>query len=284
MAKLVWQEGGQQPMAFPLRKERVSVGRDAGNDVRLNENAVSARHAVLILRQGQVMVHDLKSSNGTWVNGSRIDVHHLRHGDTVQFGRVPMRFIDESEAVSLPVSEATEKAPAQITEKSPVKPLKSAPAAPELIPAPHLDADATQTTPPPQGSNAPDLAELDRLVGSIREHRKSEMGQDETKQNEMMAEWKRLLEYAQNLKGKLAGEKRVLFFDVSERRGEIVARIAKPGAQVPHAVTMTWGHPELKGRAGDGMWLRASGERDRRYEKCAEAAKDLLASLAHLLA
>jgi len=95
MVKLVWKVPGQAPLAFPLRQERVSVGRDAGNDIRLPEPAVSSRHATIIRKAGRVVLHDLKSSNGTWVNGARIDNQELVHGDMVAFGRVVMSFVDE---------------------------------------------------------------------------------------------------------------------------------------------------------------------------------------------
>ena len=102
MAKLVWQPPGQEPMAFAIRQERVAVGRDAGNDVRLPEPAVSSRHAVIITRMNVSTVHDLNSSNGTWINGKRIESQSLQHGDVVQFGRLSMTYIDESNAASAP--------------------------------------------------------------------------------------------------------------------------------------------------------------------------------------
>src|SRR4026209_730824 len=57
---------------FSLRAV-TSIGRDAGNDVPLSDEAASARHAVLELRDGEWWVEDLGSTNGTVVNGTRIE-------------------------------------------------------------------------------------------------------------------------------------------------------------------------------------------------------------------
>ena len=64
--------------------------------------SVSRRHAQLLLRKGRYLVHDLKSTNGTRVNGkelgpdSRVELHH---GDTVQFGDVKLIFIWDGQEI-----------------------------------------------------------------------------------------------------------------------------------------------------------------------------------------
>src|SRR3954447_19965176 len=72
----------------PIRGE-LTLGRAAGNQLRLADPAVSRRHARLIATARGVEVHDLGSSSGTYLNGHRIascavagDGHGLRVGDT----------------------------------------------------------------------------------------------------------------------------------------------------------------------------------------------------------
>lgn len=66
-----------------------NIGRDAGNQIVLNDTLVSRNHAQLtILDNGQVMIKDLGSSNGTFVNGNRITESYLNHGDIVKCGPV----------------------------------------------------------------------------------------------------------------------------------------------------------------------------------------------------
>jgi hypothetical protein len=76
---------------FMLRPSN-AIGRDAGNDIALPDEAASARHAVLELRDGEWWIEDLGSTNGTLVNGVRISkAERLRAGDQLSVGRVSMR-------------------------------------------------------------------------------------------------------------------------------------------------------------------------------------------------
>ena len=77
---------------LPLRALS-AIGRDAGNDVVINDDAVSARHAVVELNDGTWWVSDQGSTNGTVLNGGRVArPERLRDGDVIDIGRVGMRF------------------------------------------------------------------------------------------------------------------------------------------------------------------------------------------------
>lgn len=322
MVKLVWKVAGQSPLAFPLRQERVSIGRDAGNDVRLPEPAVSARHATIVQRGGRVVLHDLKSSNGTWVNGARIDNQELVHGDLVAFGRVVMHFVDESqEAPPPPPKPVTVEGPRRVVlapaapgggDPEPAMAITTRPAAfnpdatipqlramqsslpapppavpPAIIDLPRLpDLVESDTLPQhrPEETPQPDLKELDRLLGSIRSFRDQEADQQRLRQTELMREWRETLGYAEAMKARLAYEPRIRYFEVSERRHEIVLRIVRAPGEPTRLLTLTWGHPEQRDKAPDGIWMRATNHADRRYQKGAEAVRELVAMLAVFLA
>lgn len=69
------------------------LGRDAGNDVVIDDEAASARHAVVELSGGEWWVEDQGSTNGTVLNGARIARRErLRDGDVLEVGRVALRF------------------------------------------------------------------------------------------------------------------------------------------------------------------------------------------------
>jgi len=75
-----------------LLRASTSIGRDVGNDIPLPDEAASARHAVLELRDGEWWLEDLGSTNGTLVNGMRIErAERLRFGDELGIGRIAMR-------------------------------------------------------------------------------------------------------------------------------------------------------------------------------------------------
>jgi diguanylate cyclase (GGDEF)-like protein len=85
-------------MQVPLHAE-VELGRDPGCTVRLPAEDVSRRHArVTSDVQGHVVV-DLASTNGTWVNGERVETHRLRAGDRVRLGGFVARYVAAGDPV-----------------------------------------------------------------------------------------------------------------------------------------------------------------------------------------
>jgi diguanylate cyclase (GGDEF)-like protein len=79
--------GSQQGAVFTLTPPSVSVGRDDGVDVRLDDDTVSGRHARLLLNDDGASLEDLGSRNGTFVNERRVrGICPLVDGDHVRFG------------------------------------------------------------------------------------------------------------------------------------------------------------------------------------------------------
>ena len=70
----------------------VTIGREEGNVVRLNDERVSRFHAKVQEDQGQVVLTDLDSTNGTRVNGEPIQLRLLRPGDRLNIGRSTLLF------------------------------------------------------------------------------------------------------------------------------------------------------------------------------------------------
>ncbi|HLQ49053.1 MAG TPA: FHA domain-containing protein [Candidatus Dormibacteraeota bacterium] len=69
-----------------------TLGRDVNNAVVVDDEFVSAEHAVLTFRGRTWYVEDLDSTNGTFVNGSPVDgVAPLGYGDEIQLGQVRLR-------------------------------------------------------------------------------------------------------------------------------------------------------------------------------------------------
>ncbi|MSR54648.1 MAG: FHA domain-containing protein [Gemmataceae bacterium] len=70
----------------------VTIGREEGNLLRLNDERVSRFHAKVQQEDGDVILTDLESTNGTRVNGSPIQIRRLRPGDQVNVGRSMLVF------------------------------------------------------------------------------------------------------------------------------------------------------------------------------------------------
>jgi pSer/pThr/pTyr-binding forkhead associated (FHA) protein len=76
---------------LPLRAVN-ALGRDAGNDIVINDEAASARHALVEFTDGEWWVEDAGSTNGTVVNGAVVrSRERLRYGDELAIGRVALR-------------------------------------------------------------------------------------------------------------------------------------------------------------------------------------------------
>ncbi len=77
--------------------EFVSIGRDPGNLVALNDDCVSNRHARIERKPNGFLLRDLRSRNGTYVNGARVFEALLADRDVVRVGQLEMTFAAEIE-------------------------------------------------------------------------------------------------------------------------------------------------------------------------------------------
>ncbi|MBI5393931.1 MAG: FHA domain-containing protein [Verrucomicrobia bacterium] len=69
-----------------------TIGRDAGNDLRLVEDGVSGRHCELQVTRAGVMLRDCRSTNGVFVNHQRVEEARLHRGDVIELGGARLRF------------------------------------------------------------------------------------------------------------------------------------------------------------------------------------------------
>ena len=93
MPNLVISIDGAVIKEVTLSKERTTLGRRPYNDIVIDNLAVSGEHAVLTMKDGKVTIEDLRSTNGTFVNGRAIQKHELLHGDLLDIGRYKIRFL-----------------------------------------------------------------------------------------------------------------------------------------------------------------------------------------------
>jgi len=71
----------------------VSIERESSSDLWIADPALSRRHCMLIPHDGQFTIRDLKSRNGTLVNGMPVEEHLLRHGDQISVGDSVLVFL-----------------------------------------------------------------------------------------------------------------------------------------------------------------------------------------------
>src|SRR5258705_13807917 len=75
----------------------VSIGREEGNSLRLNDERVSRFHAKVQIDGDDYILTDLESTNGTRVNGTAVQIRRLRIGDRVGVGRSLLLFGSQQE-------------------------------------------------------------------------------------------------------------------------------------------------------------------------------------------
>lgn len=94
MAKLILTLDGAVLREFPIDKPRMTIGRKPENDVQLNDATVSGVHAAILLLQ-HAYIEDLGSTNGTELNGKKVQKRMLTHGDVIRIGQHKFEFVEQ---------------------------------------------------------------------------------------------------------------------------------------------------------------------------------------------
>lgn len=85
--QLVMHAGPTPGKTFPLEVDIITIGREAGNTIVINDAEVSRKHSQLALQGGKYVLTDIGSTNGTFVNGQRITGSHvLVPGEVISLG------------------------------------------------------------------------------------------------------------------------------------------------------------------------------------------------------
>ena len=146
--RLVLRAGPTPGKAFPLEKDEMFIGREANNDITINDPEVSRRHARLFVQGGNMILEDLGSTNGTSVNGQRLTGPYvLRAGEVITLGE-KITLLFESVVVDDNATMASSRGSSQ----PPYPPPTSQPPQPYQAPHPQQPVYAP---PPPARYQAP---------------------------------------------------------------------------------------------------------------------------------
>src|SRR5882672_11025137 len=86
MPSIIVRISGTAPWEIELERNDNTLGRSPDCDIVLEDDGVSREHARLLVSGGRVIVEDLESRNGTFVNEERVEKRALRAGDRVRLG------------------------------------------------------------------------------------------------------------------------------------------------------------------------------------------------------
>jgi pSer/pThr/pTyr-binding forkhead associated (FHA) protein len=90
-------DGADRGRVFENLPTPITIGREEGNGVQLNDERISRFHVKIQEDQDKLVLTDLQSTNGTKVNGETVPIWILRHGDVITMGRTVLLFGSQEE-------------------------------------------------------------------------------------------------------------------------------------------------------------------------------------------
>jgi predicted component of type VI protein secretion system len=118
MAKLQVLSGPLAGQSYELKVETTTVGRVEDNAFQIADPSVSSHHCEMLLRGGDVVIRDLNSTNGSFINGEKITEATLKPGQVLRLGQVDLR-IDDGTPAPAPSAPAQPLAPAPANSAKP---------------------------------------------------------------------------------------------------------------------------------------------------------------------
>src|SRR5438270_6543401 len=115
MPKLVLLSAGMTGRTHDLKADKTTIGRVEDNTFQIAEPSVSSHHCEIVLRGADVVVKDLNSTNGTFINGEKVTETVLKAGQVLRLGQIEMRL-------------ETDSTPSSTTSSTPSTPAPTAPA------------------------------------------------------------------------------------------------------------------------------------------------------------
>ena len=91
MAKLVLLSEGLTGRTYELKVDRTTIGRVEDNAFQIADASVSSHHCEALLRGTDIVIKDLNSTNGTFINGERVTEATLKSGQILRLGSIEMR-------------------------------------------------------------------------------------------------------------------------------------------------------------------------------------------------
>ena len=76
---------------FTMNKIKMTIGRNAGNDIVIPETTVSGNHADLVNEGGNWYIIDANSTNGVLVNGTKVSKQRLNNNDLIKLGAATLK-------------------------------------------------------------------------------------------------------------------------------------------------------------------------------------------------
>ena len=100
MAKLVVLSAGMTGRTHELKADKTTIGRVEDNTFQIAEASISSHHCEVLLRGSEVVVRDLNSTNGTFINGEKVTETVLKPSQILRLGQIEMRLETDTPAAA----------------------------------------------------------------------------------------------------------------------------------------------------------------------------------------
>ncbi|MFH0919488.1 MAG: sigma 54-interacting transcriptional regulator [Fibrobacterota bacterium] len=115
MNTLVTYDAGREAARYPLKARLINIGRSSQCDLVLDDGTVSTLHANILARKDGHQLVDLDSTNGTFLNGSRVEKAALKNGDVIGIGKFQLKYEEGAAFNKTGVTRLSQR-PAPLTE------------------------------------------------------------------------------------------------------------------------------------------------------------------------
>jgi len=123
MPKVIVSIDGVVIKEVQLTKDRTTLGRRPYNDIVIDNLAVSGEHAVIQMVDGEAVLEDLNSTNGTYINGKAVKKQPLQNNDTIEIGKYKIRFQSDQAGTGFDKTMVIKTGAAGGTTPAPVPPM-----------------------------------------------------------------------------------------------------------------------------------------------------------------
>jgi pSer/pThr/pTyr-binding forkhead associated (FHA) protein len=107
MPKLVVLSEGLTGRSYELKEDKTTIGRLEDNTFQIAEQSVSSHHCEVLLKGSDVLIKDLNSTNGTYINGEKVTEKILKPGQILRLGQIEVRLEGDGQtAAAAPASTA----------------------------------------------------------------------------------------------------------------------------------------------------------------------------------
>ena len=106
-------EMGKSGTRYALEENEITIGRGTSGQIRLKDPKISRAHARITLQGGQLIIEDLKSAHGVFINGQKIEKIEIKDGDQIQLGDTHLILEIEQDSMGTVMVSADEEALAQ---------------------------------------------------------------------------------------------------------------------------------------------------------------------------